>query len=118
MSSSLKKLCKYSGNEISLQALLQIVPRHRITLANRAGIKLFCDSKTMNQLQTSMSDIWQELAAFPVNAENLSTFVNIDAKRRAIMGLCTSEEWLEICKDSEAVRQIIDCRTGRNLNFR
>ena len=91
----------------------------QFTLAIRAEIKF---NRIINQFKAVPAshiptEICWLLAAIPPSQDNIRELVQLEAKKRAIFGLCTAQEWQQIQKRHNQKRQVIDCRRDRPLVF-
>lgn len=91
----------------------------QFTLAIRAEIKF---NRIINQFKAVPAShiptkICWLLAAIPPSQDNIRELVQLEAKKRAIFGLCTPQEWQRIQKRDDHKRHVLDCRSGRSLVF-
>jgi len=91
----------------------------QFTLAIRAEIKF---NRIINQFKAIPAshiptEICWLLAAIPPSQDNIRELVQLEAKKRAIFGLCTPQEWQRIQKRHNQKRQVLDCRRHRSLVF-
>jgi hypothetical protein len=91
----------------------------QFTLAIRAEIKF---NRIINQFKAVPAshiptEICWLLAAIPPSQDNIRELVQLEAKKRAIFGLCTPQEWQQIQKRYNQKRQVLDCRRDRPLVF-
>ena len=91
----------------------------QFTLAIRAEIKF---NRIINQFKAVPAshiptEICWLLAALPPSQDNIRELVQLEAKKRAIFGLCTPQEWQRIQKRHNQKRQVLDCRRDRSLVF-
>jgi len=92
----------------------------QFTLAIRAEIKF---NRIINQFKAVPAShiptaICWLLAAIPPSQDNIRELVQLEAKKRAIFGLCTPQEWQQIQKrDNHQKCLVLNCRRNRPLVF-
>ncbi|MEQ8387026.1 MAG: CHAT domain-containing protein [Coleofasciculus sp. A1-SPW-01] len=92
---------------------------NQFTLAIRAKVKI---ERAINQFKAAPTShlptaICWLLAANPPSQNNITELLQLEAKKRAVFGLCTPQEWQQIKKRQENERQVLDCRRERRLIY-
>ncbi|MBD1895513.1 hypothetical protein [Coleofasciculus sp. FACHB-129] len=92
---------------------------NQFTLAIRAKVKFEQAINHFKAAPTSHlpSAICWLLAANPPCQNNITELLQLEAKKRAVFGLCTPQEWQQIKKKQEKERQVLDCRRERRLIY-
>ena len=92
---------------------------NQFTFAIRANIKLEQAIEKFKAAPVSYlpSAICWLLATIPPTRSNITEILLLDAKKRAVFGLCTPLEWQKIQERLKKERQVLDCRRKRPLIY-
>lgn len=109
----------YQNQEQKENEFLNQNDPNQFTLAIRAKVKL---EQAINQFKAAPTShlptaICWLLAANPPSQNNITELLQLEAKKRAVFGLCTPQEWQQIKKRQEKERQVLDCRRERRLIY-
>jgi nucleoside phosphorylase len=85
-------------------------------LAIRSGAR-FVSGNPVDRAPLEPEGPWYFLLAQPPDAGVLGQLLGADSRRRAVLGLCTPEEWRELWSDPNLARKILACRRDRPLHF-
>lgn len=116
----LKNLYHFCQNQENKENgfLLQNDP-NQFALAVRAKVKF---EQAINQLKKApvshlpIAICWL-LAAMPPSQKNITELLQLDPKKRAVFGICTHQEWLQIKRRQNKELEVLDCRRERSLIF-
>jgi hypothetical protein len=109
----------YQNQEEKENEFLHQNDSNQFTLAIRGKVKL---EQAINQFKAAPTShlptaICWLLAANPPSQNNIIELLQLEAKKRAVFGLCTPQEWQQIKKRQEREREVLDCRRDRSLIY-
>lgn len=89
-----------------------------VSLAARSGLAADLILDHIADLSLESPVPWWLLNTFPPTPEMIGRILTLSPPRRAIFGLCTSQEWTSVQADSDEALRIIACRRDRFLYYR
>ena len=110
LGATLRAACDFCFGGIRKDEFFGKYGAQEFQLLLQAGVDVKLLGNLTSALESERPDLWWLLQATPASKNRIAELLTLSVQQRAVLGLCTPEEWKRLQGDSESTRWVMDCR--------